>query len=160
MFHSVILRFEIYLKLCRARRLKMHVKRPKGLVLYLVLELMEEKPRYGYEILGELEELSGNHWEPSYGTVYGALERMEEEGYIERTEREHEDRKYFEITEKGRERLEKEKKDKREAKGKFREMALGFLNIYRHIYGKEETDKLKEVISEEFEKEVKEKDKE
>ncbi|MFB6176261.1 MAG: helix-turn-helix transcriptional regulator, partial [Halobaculum sp.] len=34
---------------------------PRGLISYLVLELLDEKPRYGYEILKELEEISGGH---------------------------------------------------------------------------------------------------
>ncbi|MFB6270866.1 MAG: PadR family transcriptional regulator, partial [Halobacterium sp.] len=31
---------------------------PKGLVSYLVLELLDEKPRYGYEILKEIKDIS------------------------------------------------------------------------------------------------------
>ena len=27
---------------------------PKGLISYLVLELLDERPRYGYELLGEI----------------------------------------------------------------------------------------------------------
>lgn len=134
----------------------MGIKRPKGLVPYLIMELMEEKPRYGYGILGKLEEIAGGHWEPSYGTVYGALERMEEEGYISRVESDHEDRKYFELTEKGKERLEKERKNEKESQEKFREAALGFLHIYSYIYGEEETRKLKDDIAEEFRKEFEE----
>lgn len=135
----------------------MHIKRPKGLVLYLIMELMEEKPRYGYEILGKLEEIAGDHWDPSYGTVYGALERMEEEGYISRVESDHEDRKYFELTEKGEEKLEEERKNKEESQDKFREMALGFFHIYRYIYGEDETKKLKDDIAEEFHKKFEDK---
>jgi DNA-binding PadR family transcriptional regulator len=50
---------------------------PKGLIAYLVLELLEEKPRYGYEILKEIREISGGHWEPSYGSVYPILYKFE-----------------------------------------------------------------------------------
>lgn len=114
---------------------------------------MKGKPRYGYELLEELEDISGKHWEPSYGTVYGALEGLEEKGYICRTKSKHEDRKYFKLTEEGKKRLEKERKRKKERRDRFREMALGFFNIYRHLYGKEETKKLKEDIEKEFRKE-------
>lgn len=58
---------------------------PKGLVSYLVLELLDEQPRYGYEILKEIESLSGGHWEPSYGSVYPILYKFEENGYAERS---------------------------------------------------------------------------
>ncbi|MFB6077294.1 MAG: PadR family transcriptional regulator, partial [Candidatus Nanohaloarchaea archaeon] len=38
---------------------------PKGVVTYLVLELLASGPRYGYEIQSEIADLSGGHWEPS-----------------------------------------------------------------------------------------------
>lgn len=80
---------------------------PKGLLAYLVLELLAEKPRYGYEILKEIRKFSGGHWEPSYGTVYPILYKFEENGLADRIEREDEpDRKYFELTEEGFEKLE------------------------------------------------------
>ncbi|KPN30167.1 transcriptional regulator, acidobacterial, PadR-family [Halolamina pelagica] len=64
-----------------------------------MLELLEEKPRYGYEILKEIGDISGGHWEPSYGSVYPILYKFEDNGWAERIEREDEpDRKYFELT--------------------------------------------------------------
>jgi DNA-binding PadR family transcriptional regulator len=104
---------------------------PKGLISYLVLELLEEKPRYGYEILKEIRDLSGGHWEPSYGSVYPILYKFEEKGYTERVEREDQpDRKYFALTDAGRERLATE----REACGgkacEFADVILGFYHVY------------------------------
>jgi len=73
---------------------------PKGLISYIVLELLAERPRYGYELLKEITELSGGHWEPSYGSVYPILYKFEEKAWAERIEREDEpDRKYFALTE-------------------------------------------------------------
>jgi len=104
---------------------------PKGLIAYLVLELLDEKPRYGYEILKEIRDISGGHWEPSYGSVYPILYKFEEKDWAERIEREDEpDRKYFELTDAGREELT----DRREeSSGKAREFAdviLGFFHVY------------------------------
>jgi DNA-binding PadR family transcriptional regulator len=104
---------------------------PKGLISYLVLELLDEKPRYGYEILKEIEEISGGHWEPSYGSVYPILYKFEEKGWAERIEREDEpDRKYFELTESGREELA-EKREESAGKAKdFADVILGFYHVY------------------------------
>ncbi|GAA0206563.1 PadR family transcriptional regulator [Halobaculum roseum] len=104
---------------------------PRGLISYIVLELLEEKPRYGYEILKEITDISGGHWEPSYGSVYPILYKFEDEGYAERIEREDEpDRKYFALTDEGRDHLTEKR---REVGGKARDFAdviLGFYHMY------------------------------
>ncbi|WP_435124162.1 PadR family transcriptional regulator [Halobaculum sp. D14] len=104
---------------------------PRGLIAYIVLELLEEKPRYGYEILKEITDISGGHWEPSYGSVYPILYKFEEEGWAERIEREDEpDRKYFALTDAGHDHLAEKRA---EAGGKAREFAdviLGFYHLY------------------------------
>lgn len=128
----------------------MRERKPKGLAKFLILEMMSEKPRYGYGILGELKEISGGYWEPSYGTVYGTLETLEEEGYIQRSEEDHEERKYFTLTEDGREYLEELRAKDQKLKDKFRKMMLGIFNVYKHICGGEETGALLEDIQEEF----------
>lgn len=125
---------------------------PKGLARYLILELIEEKPRYGYEIVDKLKGIAGGNWEPSYGTVYGALESLENSGYICRMESEHEDRKYFELTEKGEEMLKSEQQEKQEHRDKFHDTALAFLNIYKHLYGEDETKDLIGDIKREYQK--------
>ncbi len=104
---------------------------PKGLVSYLVLELLDEKPRYGYEILKEIREISGGHWEPSYGSVYPILYKFEEKGWAERIEREDEpDRKYFELTDAGREELAGKRADSGERAKDFADVILGFYHVY------------------------------
>jgi DNA-binding PadR family transcriptional regulator len=104
---------------------------PKGLVSYLVLELLEEKPRYGYEILKEIKELSGGHWEPSYGSVYPILYKFEERGYAARIERADEpDRKYFELTEDGRAELTEKRTETGETAQDFGDVILGFYHVF------------------------------
>ena len=104
---------------------------PKGLIAYLVLELLEEKPRYGYEILKEIREISGGHWEPSYGSVYPILYKFEEKGWTERIEREDEpDRKYFELTEAGHAELADRREDCTEKADDFADVILGFYHVY------------------------------
>jgi len=107
---------------------------PKGLIAYLVLELLEEKPRYGYEILKEIKSLSGGHWEPSYGSVYPILYKFEEKGWAERIEREDEpDRKYFELTDDGTEELTERREETADNAREFVDVILGFYHVYAVI---------------------------
>ena len=104
---------------------------PKGLISYLVLELFEEKPRYGYEILKEITAVSGGHWEPSYGSVYPIIYKFEEEGWIERIEREADsDRKYFELTPAGEEKLDEKRAECGVRADEFADVILGFYHVF------------------------------
>src|SRR5215831_11763150 len=47
----------------------------------LILLLLSEKPRYGYEIIKAIEEHSSGAYTPSPGMVYPALTYLEEMGY-------------------------------------------------------------------------------
>ncbi|MFB6197317.1 MAG: PadR family transcriptional regulator [Halobacteriaceae archaeon] len=107
---------------------------PKGVVSYLVLELLDEKPRYGYEILKEIKSISGGHWEPSYGSVYPILYKFEEKGITRRIEREDEpDRKYFELTSEGEDRLAEKREDIGGTARDFADVILGFYHVYAAI---------------------------
>jgi DNA-binding PadR family transcriptional regulator len=47
----------------------------------LILALLAEKPRHGYEIIKALDERSGGYYSPSPGMVYPALTYLEEIGH-------------------------------------------------------------------------------
>jgi DNA-binding PadR family transcriptional regulator len=47
----------------------------------VILALIQEKPRHGYEIIKALEELSRGFYVPSPGIVYPSLTYLEEAGY-------------------------------------------------------------------------------
>jgi DNA-binding PadR family transcriptional regulator len=47
----------------------------------VILALLEEKPRHGYEIIKALDERSGGFYSPSPGMVYPALTYLDEIGY-------------------------------------------------------------------------------
>lgn len=79
-----------------------------GTVQLWLLLLLSDKPMYGYEIIRELERRFSGHWSPKTGTIYPALEKLEENqliaGQIEF--RDHgPDRKHYAITDKGKEEL-------------------------------------------------------
>jgi DNA-binding PadR family transcriptional regulator len=59
----------------------------KGDLKYVILDLLKDKPRHGYEIIRELEEVSHGLYTPSPGVVYPTLQMLEEMGYAEAAER-------------------------------------------------------------------------
>jgi len=71
----------------------------KGDLKYVVLNLLKEKPRYGYEIIRELEEFSNGFYKPSPGVVYPTLQMLEEMEYT--TSEERDGKKVYVITEAG-----------------------------------------------------------
>jgi DNA-binding PadR family transcriptional regulator len=56
-------------------------KLSSGDLQLLILKLLDEKSRYGYEIIKELEERSKGFYVPSPGMVYPALTYLEEIGH-------------------------------------------------------------------------------
>jgi DNA-binding PadR family transcriptional regulator len=77
----------------------------QGDLKYVILRLLAEKPRHGYEIIKELEERFGGAYAPSPGTVYPTLTMLEDLGYA-RAMPEEGGRKIYEITDAGRKHLE------------------------------------------------------
>ncbi|MGH3322308.1 MAG: PadR family transcriptional regulator [Streptosporangiaceae bacterium] len=72
----------------------------RGDVRASVLALLVEEPRNGYQIIQEIAERSGGVWRPSAGSVYPALQQLEDEGLVRAVESG--GRRLFELTEDGR----------------------------------------------------------
>ena len=53
-------------------------KARRGDIRTAMLLLLAEEPRNGYQIMQEVEERSGGMWRPSPGSVYPALQQLEE----------------------------------------------------------------------------------
>lgn len=82
----------------------------KGILSIIVLRLIQSRDMYGYEIMQQMDELSGGYYKLKEGTLYPVLYRLEDSGWIEsyRVVEEQErkvPRKYYKITEKGKEAL-------------------------------------------------------
>ena len=73
----------------------------QGDLKYVILRLLEEKPRHGYEIIKELEDRFAGAYSPSPGTVYPTLTMLEDIGYA-RARTDEGGRKVYEITDTGR----------------------------------------------------------
>lgn len=78
-------------------------------VLFVLLSLAEQ-PRHGYSILKDIESMSGGRVLLSTGTLYGALQRLLDNGWIERVEEEDapRDRRTYKLTSRGRRNLQAE----------------------------------------------------
>lgn len=85
----------------RGRRGRMFAS---GELRLALLALIADKPSHGYELIKEIEELTGGAYAPSPGAVYPTLQLLEDEGAIEEAEAEGA-KKPFAATDKGREEL-------------------------------------------------------
>ena len=72
----------------------------RGDLKYVVLELLMEKPRHGYEIIRALDERSGGFYAPSPGAIYPTLEMLADMDYV--TVAEQDGKKIYAITDAGR----------------------------------------------------------
>jgi PadR family transcriptional regulator PadR len=75
-----------------------------GAVSLWLLLVLAERPMYGYEIKRELEKRFAGYWKPKTGTIYPALEKLEETKLVT-SQVEFRDgapeRKHYALTEKG-----------------------------------------------------------
>ncbi len=82
----------------RSRRRRMFAS---GELRLLLLHLIAEEPRHGYELIKAIEDMTGGNYSPSPGTVYPTLSLLEDEGLIREVDGD-EPRKAYRATEKGR----------------------------------------------------------
>ena len=82
----------------------------------LILRLLSEKDRYGYEMIDTLKKRSENVFELKAGTLYPLLHGLEEKKFLNSYEQEvlGKVRKYYQITPEGRKHLEQKKEEWKE----------------------------------------------
>src|SRR5580692_4981103 len=76
----------------------------------LILLSLAGQPRHGYSILKDVEQMSDGRVTLSTGTLYGAIRRLLEDGWIERFDQEDRsrDKQAYRVTAKGRAQLNSE----------------------------------------------------
>lgn len=79
----------------------------QGHLKLLVLSLLQEKPRHGYEIIKAIEELAGGDYAPSPGVIYPTLTLLEEINLASVTDQA--GKKKYDITAEGAAMVESEK---------------------------------------------------
>lgn len=62
--------------------------KPLSEPVVLILTSLADQPRHGYALIKDIESLSGGRVRMSTGTLFGALRRLLEDGWIERFEQE------------------------------------------------------------------------
>ena len=91
----------------------------QGTLALMVLKTLEAMgAQHGYGIARRIEQTSGDKLSLNYGTLYPALLKLEQEGYISSewgVSDNNRKAKYYTLTRAGRKQLEKEAKDWKEA---------------------------------------------
>jgi len=87
----------------------------QGTLALMVLKTLEALgPLHGYGIARRIEQTSAHHLSVNYGTLYPALLRLEQEGYIAAswgTSENNRRAKYYRLTRAGRKHLDKEARE-------------------------------------------------
>jgi DNA-binding PadR family transcriptional regulator len=79
----------------------------RGDLKYVILELLKDQPRHGYDIIRALEDRMRGYYRPSPGSVYPTLQMLEDLGYVTSTQQE--GKKVYTITDEGRRYLEEQR---------------------------------------------------
>ncbi len=81
----------------------------KGVLDMLVLKLLDNEQKYGYQLISELKEKSGELFVLKEGTLYPILYRLEDDGLVESCwsspKGKQMARKYYQITDQGKQAL-------------------------------------------------------
>src|SRR5580658_6602784 len=75
----------------------------RGDVRVAILALLEERPMHGYEMMQELAERTHGLWSPSPGSLYPALQMLEDQGLVRSESAD--GRRQYTLTDEGREHL-------------------------------------------------------
>lgn len=81
----------------------------KGSTALIILQLLAEKDLYGYQLVKEMEQRSEYQLQVKEGTLYPALHKLEQNGYIVSYWQEQEKgpaRKYYRLTSEGQQTLQ------------------------------------------------------
>ncbi|MDW8033667.1 MAG: PadR family transcriptional regulator [Nitrososphaerota archaeon] len=95
---------------------------PKGLLKYLVLEMLNEKPMSGSEIMDKIEEDTKGAWRPSPGSIYPLLTWLHEKGFIKPLPKDESGIKRYELTDEGKWLLKE--------RGKIREILVEKMTLF------------------------------
>jgi DNA-binding PadR family transcriptional regulator len=95
----------------------------RGDVKYLILGVLEDGPKHGYEIIREIEKRSQVSYAPSPGTVYPTLQMLEDLGQVQ--SKEVDGKRVYELTAAGRAYLAEHQAEAKQAWSQFQEQPWG-----------------------------------
>ena len=114
----------------------------RGDFKYIILQLIKDKPSYGYEIIKALRERFYSFYIPSPGSVYPTLQMLEEMGYARSAEQE--GKKVYAITEEGKKYLDSQKEFVARLRGEAR--GWGRERMHNIVETKRQFEKLSELL--------------
>lgn len=88
----------------RLHRSRRRIGIPKGILRYVVIPLLNQKPMSGSELMEEIEEYT--EWKPSPGSIYPLLSQLKDENVIDHYPDEDPGLKRFNLTDKGKRMLQ------------------------------------------------------
>jgi len=77
------------------------ISQPRGLLRLYILHRLSKKPMSGYDLMSDLDELTGGAWHPGSGSIYPALEDLRRRGLVEGSSRGSRSKRVYTITTKG-----------------------------------------------------------
>jgi DNA-binding PadR family transcriptional regulator len=81
---------------------------PRGLLRFLVLKMLSERPMSGAEIVEQIEKQTSGSWKPSSGSIYPLLAWMHSKGFTEESPKGEEGFKRYSFTAEGSKFLDKQ----------------------------------------------------
>ena len=110
--------------------------RTGGIMKLYVLHSLTVGPKTGYDLIKEISEKTDGIWIPSKGMLYPLLKKMEEEGLIVVSDTGSRSKNIYEITEDGRELLERMVKHRKEAGKRIHVFRRIMADIFGGNFGK------------------------
>lgn len=83
----------------------------QGELRLVLLRLIGDQPRHGYELIKAIEEMTSGSYAPSPGTIYPTLSLLEDEGAIHEVAGGDEPRKAYEVTGAGQTELDQRREE-------------------------------------------------
>ncbi|OYT42783.1 MAG: hypothetical protein B6U78_00060 [Candidatus Aenigmarchaeota archaeon ex4484_224] len=106
----------------------------RGFLKAMILAILNKRRMHGYEIIKEIEKRT-KFWKPSPGTIYPLLRKMEKEGLVKSSKKDK--IIVYSLTKKGKSKVIKFEKLRKEIKEKFlegfeREIGIKYRKIKKH----------------------------
>jgi DNA-binding PadR family transcriptional regulator len=120
-------------------------------VKYFILEILEQGPRHGYDIISALEQKTGGRYRPSPGSVYPTLQLLEDGGYA--TSETVDGKRVYTITDAGRTLLKEKAPEVEPDRTEEDDLRSAFFKLAEavkqaaNVAGPSEQEKLREILT-------------
>jgi len=104
---------------------------PRGLLRPYILSRLSKKPMSGYDLMSDLDAVTGGAWHPGPGSIYPILEDLKRKGLIGRITKGQRSKQVYTLTRRGRETLEEDSRMINQFAPKWNEIRtalMGFLS--------------------------------